>query len=160
METAAIDKMAAGRGLRNEQHRVPLTDSSSSARSAGEGDREAVEGAAAHERFELMPDAIMPARRGRIESKCAPVLTLNRTRQSRREMTLPEVLLWLRIERVAIPTAASDRSVHSGFLLRIGTPGRGNRWSEPRSGFSARNILSDEAIEGVLVSIERAAAPY
>ena len=32
-------------------------------------------------------------------------------------------------------------------------------WGEPDSGLSARDILYDEAIEGVLVSIAQAAAP-
>ena len=55
-----------------------------------------MEGAAPHERFELMRDAIVRAERGHMESKCAPVLTLKRTRKSRRKMTLSEVLLWER----------------------------------------------------------------
>jgi hypothetical protein len=78
-----------------------------------------------------MRDAIMRTRRDRIESKCAPVLTLKRTRKLRHKMTLLEVLLWKlsrrTIERVAIPATASDSPVHSGFLLRIGARGRRNR---------------------------------
>ena len=55
-----------------------------------------MEGAAAHKRFELMRHAIVRTKRGRIESKCAPDLTLKRTRKLRSTMTLPEVLLWER----------------------------------------------------------------
>src|ERR1700722_650407 len=62
------------------------------------------------------------------------------------------------IERLAILATASDSRVHSGFQLRIGARGRRNRWGEPHSGFPARHIPNDEAIEGRLVSIEEAAA--
>ena len=116
----------------------------------------------------------------------APVLTLKRARKFRRTMTLPEVLLWERIRggrlnglrfrrqnpigpyildfycasaRVAVEIDGAGHNHESQWAHDK----RRDRWlGENRIRVlrtPARDILNDEAIEGVVVSIADAAAP-
>jgi very-short-patch-repair endonuclease len=116
----------------------------------------------------------------------APVLTLNRARQLRREMTLPEVLLWEQIRGGRLnglrfrrqhpigPYILDFYCASARLAVEIDGAGhdhesqwahdkRRDRWlGENRIRVlrtPARDILNDEAIEDVLASIAQAAAP-
>ena len=116
----------------------------------------------------------------------APVLTLKRARQLRREMTLPEVLLWERIRGGRLnglrfrrqhpigPYILDFYCTSARLAVEIDGAGhdhesqwahdkRRDRWlGENRIRVlrtPARDILNDEAIEGVISSIAQAAAP-
>jgi very-short-patch-repair endonuclease len=116
----------------------------------------------------------------------APVLTLKRARQLRREMTLPEVLLWEQIRGGRLnglrfrrqhpigPYILDFYCASARMAVEIDGAGhdhesqwthdkRRDRWlGENRIRVlrtPARDILNDEAIKDVLASIAQAAAP-
>ena len=116
----------------------------------------------------------------------APILTLKRARKLRRRMTLPEVLLWeklrggrlndLRFRRqhpigpyildfyssLARLAREIDGAGHEHPQQRAHDE-RGDNWLAENGirvmRIPAADVLNDETIEGVLVSIARAAAP-
>jgi very-short-patch-repair endonuclease len=116
----------------------------------------------------------------------APVLTLKRARKLWRKMTLPEVLLWERIRGGRLNGLRFRRQhpidpyilefYRSSARLAVEIDGAGHdhesQWTHDKrkdhwlaeNGFRvlrtpARDILNDEPLEGVLVSIEQASAP-
>jgi very-short-patch-repair endonuclease len=116
----------------------------------------------------------------------APILTLKRARKLRRKLTLPEVLLWERIRGGRLHGLRFRRQHPIGpYILDFYCPStrlaveidgtghdhesqwahdkRRDRWlGENRIRVlrtPARDILNDEAIEGVISSIAQAAAP-
>jgi very-short-patch-repair endonuclease len=116
----------------------------------------------------------------------APVLTLKRARKLRREMTLPEALLWERIRGGRLNGLRFQRQHPIGLYildfycalahLAVEIDGaahdhesrwvhdkRRDRWlGENRIRIlraPARDILNEEAIENMLVTIAQAAAP-
>ena len=116
----------------------------------------------------------------------APVLTLKRARKLRRNMTLPEVLLWERIRGGRLnglrfrrqhpigPYNLDFTCASARFAVEIDGPvhDHESQWTHDKRRdlwlgenrirvlrTPASDILNDEAIEGVLASIEQAAAP-
>ena len=115
----------------------------------------------------------------------APVRTLRRTRALRREMTLPEIVLWQALRRSLLGLRFRRQHPIGPYILDFYCPAarlaievdglahdntrqvqhdeRRQAWLAEQGvsvvRFRSINVLRDEALEGVLRAIEEAAAP-